>query len=134
MARHQHLNGLTLAYIGDAVYELYVREHLINSGQVKPNELHQRAVTFVSATSQADVIWEWLEKDMLTEEEERIVARGRNAKSRSIPRNTNVQAYRYSTGFEALIGYHYMSKNEERLTDLLTLALQSVQKRSREDG
>lgn len=134
MKRYKHLNGLTLAYIGDAVYELCVREHLIQAGEVKPNELHQKAVTYVSAKSQADVIWQWLESGLLTEEEERVVARGRNAKSRSVPKNIDVQTYRYSTAFEALIGYHYILENEKRLAKLLKLALQSVKKRSSEDG
>src|SRR5699024_9570098 len=103
----KQMKSLALAYVGDAVYELHVRDHLIQSGQVKPNELHQSAVTFVSGKSQANIVWHWLDTDYLTAEEERVVARGRNAKSGSIPKNISVQAYRYSTGFEALIGYHY---------------------------
>lgn len=133
MVNYKQLNGLTLAYLGDAVYELHVREYLVNTGQVKPNELHQQAVRFVSATSQATIIRQWLDAELLTEEEERIFARGRNAKSRSIPKSTSVQAYRYSTGLEALIGYLYVMDQEDRLLELLNLAIQIIEQRSRED-
>lgn len=122
------MKSLALAYVGDAVYELHVREHLIHSGQVKPNELHQIAVTFVSGKSQANIIWHWLDIDYLTAEEKRVFARGRNAKSGSIPKNISVQAYRYSTGFEALIGYHYLLKNNERLEQLLKDAVEFIER------
>ncbi|WP_330949488.1 Mini-ribonuclease 3 [Virgibacillus sp. MG-45] len=123
----KQMKSLTLAYMGDAVYERFVREHLIQMGQVKPNQLHQQAITFVSAKAQAAVILAWLQQDVVTEEERRIVARGRNAKSGSIPKNSSVQAYRYSTAFEALIGYHYLSKNEERLEELLKKAIAFIE-------
>jgi len=128
LQRLKHLNGLTLAYVGDAVYELYVRNHLIQKGQEDPNELHRLAVSFVSAKAQANIVWHWLENDVLAEEEERIVKRGRNAKSRSTPKNVSVHAYRYSTGFEALIGYHHLLGNEERLNELLSLAIKNNEK------
>lgn len=126
----KQLKSLALAYMGDAVYELHIREHLLHTGQVKPNQLHQKAITYVSAKAQAAVILHWLEQGtMLTEEEERIVIRGRNAKSGSIPKNTSVQTYRYSTGFETLIGYHYLLKNESRLEELLTDAVNFLEGR-----
>jgi len=124
----KQLNGLTLAYVGDAVFELYIRRHLVQSGQVKPNQLHQKAVMFVSGKAQAMIISHWLEMNFLSEEEKRIFGRGRNAKSASIPKHTNVQAYRYSTGFEALIGYHYLLNNEERLNDLLKAAVRFIER------
>ncbi|GGB49695.1 ribonuclease III [Virgibacillus dakarensis] len=125
----KQLKSLALAYMGDAVYELHVREHLIRSGQVRPNQLHQLAVTFVAAKSQADVILHWLDNTFLTETEKQVVSRGRNAKSASVPKNTSVQTYRYSTAFEALIGYHYLLGNNERLTELLTKAVLFVEER-----
>ncbi|WP_188456361.1 Mini-ribonuclease 3 [Virgibacillus oceani] len=127
----KQLKSLALAYIGDAVYEIHVREHLIGTGQVKPNQLHRNAVRFVSAKSQAMVILHWLDTSFLTEEEERVAARGRNAKSGSIPKNTDVQTYRYSTAFEALLGYHYLLKNNERLEQLLISAIEFVEGRNR---
>src|SRR5690625_1273462 len=93
------LNGLTLAYIGDAVYELHVRNHLIQQGQVQPNILHQAAVKFVSGKAQAAVVYHLLEDNYLTEAERKIVRRGRNAKSASIPKNISGRDYRHSTGF-----------------------------------
>lgn len=119
----KQLKSLALAYMGDAVYEMHIREHLLRSGQVKPNQLHRQAVTFVSAKAQAAIILHWLDIKLLTEEEERVVARGRNAKSGSTPKNTNVQTYRYSTAFEALIGYQYLLENKERLHELLSRAV-----------
>ncbi len=116
----KQMKSLALAYVGDAVYELYVRNHLLETGKILPNQLHKEAIKFVSGKSQANVIRYFLEGSILEEEEIRVVARGRNAKSGSVPKNTPVQVYRYSTGFEALIGYHYLLKNEERLAELLT--------------
>lgn len=131
----EQLNSLALAYMGDAVYEVHVRNYLIESGQVRPNELHQAAVSFVAATAQAAIVHKWIDNDVLTEEEATIVRRGRNAKSKSTPKNMSVRAYRYATAFEALIGYHYLAKNETRLEDLLYMALESIiQDKSDEEG
>ncbi|MCM3399689.1 Mini-ribonuclease 3 [Oceanobacillus profundus] len=127
----KQLKSLALAYMGDAIYETHVREHLLQKGTVKPNQLHQEAITFVSGKSQAAVILNWAAKaDFLNEEERAVVGRGRNAKSGSIPKNTSVQTYRYSTAFEALIGYHYLSGNETRLKELLESAIEFVEERS----
>ncbi|KGX89379.1 Mini-ribonuclease 3 [Pontibacillus marinus] len=123
----KQMKSLTLAYMGDVVYEQYVREHLIRSGSIKPQQLHQAAVKFVSAKSQANVLRKWFEEDQLSDEEQGVVRRGRNAKSGSIPKNTDVQTYKYSTAFEALLGYHYLSGNEERLYQLVGHAIQIVE-------
>lgn len=129
----RQMKSLALAYVGDAAYELYIRKHLIQSGQVRPNELHQKAVTFVSGNAQASIILHWLDIKFLTEEEERVVRRGRNAKSGSIPKNISVQAYRYSTGFESLIGYHYLLENSERLHVLFKAAVCFIEREQCED-
>ncbi|HLR65874.1 Mini-ribonuclease 3 [Virgibacillus alimentarius] len=120
--------SLALAYMGDAVYELHVREYLLKTGQVKPNKLHQKAIEFVSGKAQATIILYWIKADYLSEEESRVVARGRNAKSGSIPKNMSVQTYRYSTAFEALLGYHYLLNNRERLTELLSDAVEFIER------
>ncbi|QKY70925.1 Mini-ribonuclease 3 [Lentibacillus sp. CBA3610] len=125
----KQMKSLALAYMGDAVYEVHVREHLLRIGNVKPNQLHKEAVTFVSGKAQAAIILHWLEMDYLSHEEEGIVARGRNAKSGTIPKNTSVQTYRYSTAFEALIGYHHLLGNQERLTELMRAAVAFVEGR-----
>lgn len=123
----KQLNSLALAYIGDAVYEVHVRNHLILSGQIRPNELHQQAVSFVSATAQASVTHHWIKEEILTEEEAAVVRRGRNAKPQSNPKNMPIHAYRHATAFEALIGYHYLEKNEARLTQLLDLSVAFIE-------
>ena len=131
MVNVKQLNSLALAYIGDAVYEVHVRNHLIMSGQIRPNELHQRAVSFVSATAQASVIHHWIKEEILTEEEAAVVRRGRNAKSHSTPKNMPIHAYRHATAFEALIGYHYLENNETRLQELLHLSVQFIENQTR---
>lgn len=125
----KQMKSLALAYMGDAVYEIYVRHHLIESGGVKPDRLHRTAVEFVSAKSQAKVLFYWQEQKLLTEEEESVVRRGRNAKSGSSPKNTDIQTYRHSTAFEALIGYLYLSEETDRLEELVISAIQFVEER-----
>lgn len=123
----KQLNSLALAYIGDAVYEIYVRHHLLVKGTVRPHQLHKAATSFVSAKGQAKVIREMMSSDFLSEEEIAVVKRGRNAKSGTVPKNTDVQTYRYATAIEALIGYHYLLKNEERLNEIVQYAIQFIE-------
>ncbi|MCM3164487.1 Mini-ribonuclease 3 [Metabacillus litoralis] len=113
------LNSLALAYIGDAVYEIYVRHYLLAKGNIRPNQLHNQAKRFVSAKAQASTIHHFFSLEFLTEEEQAVLRRGRNAKSGTIPKNTDVQTYRYSTAFEALIGHLYLEKEHERLEELI---------------
>lgn len=122
----KQLNSLALAYMGDAVYEMYVREHLLQNGKVKPNNLHREATHYVSAKAQAAIIHYFLENGLLTGEEEAVVMRGRNAKSGTVPKNTDVQTYRYGTAFEALIGYLYLLKREERLEEIIVKSFEIV--------
>lgn len=121
------LKSLALAYMGDAVYEKYVREHLIEQGKVKVQELHSLAITYVKADAQANVLKEWLAQEKLTTEETQIAKRGRNAKSGSTPKSTTVQTYRYSTAFEALIGFLYLDGQIDRLEELIQLAIEKVE-------
>ena len=114
------LNGLALAYIGDAVYELHIRTHFLQAGYTRAQELHQETTAYVSANAQAKRLHRWLENQQLNADEEIIVRRGRNAKSGSIPKNTDAFTYRYSTGFEALLGYLHLCGHHERLEDLLS--------------
>ena len=90
--------------MGDAVFETYVRYHLLQNGQVKPNLLHKEATRYVSAKAQSSVLHQMIEEGFFLEEEIAILKRGRNAKSGTVPKNTDVQTYRYSTAFEALLG------------------------------
>jgi ribonuclease III family protein len=122
----KQLNSLALAYMGDAVYEIYVRHHLLQGGQVKPNQLHKEATKFVSAKAQASILFHLLDLGILTEYEMSVVKRGRNAKSGSVPKNTDVQTYRYGTAFEALMGYLYLSKSEARLEEIIQITFQFI--------
>ncbi|QQK74317.1 Mini-ribonuclease 3 [Salicibibacter cibarius] len=114
------LNGLALAYIGDAVYELYTRTHFLQAGYTRAGQLHQKTTSYVSANAQANHLHRWLENQRLNADEEIIVRRGRNAKSGNVPKNTDAFTYRYSTGFEALIGYLHLCGHHERLKELLS--------------
>ncbi len=113
------LSPLVWAYIGDSVYELFIRTHLVNFSNAKPHKLHIETIKFVKAESQAKIlnkIW-----DNLTEEEQGIFKRGRNTENHHLPKNGNVADYSHATGFEALIGYLYLSKQDERLKEILKL-------------
>ncbi|MBO0999388.1 Mini-ribonuclease 3 [Bacillus sp. SD075] len=121
------LNSLALAYIGDAVYETYIRHHLIQKGAVKPNLLHKKATSFVAAKAQNKIIHFFLESDRLSEEESAVVRRGRNAKSGTVPKNTDVQTYRYSTAFEALMGFLYLSGRIERMEELIKKSIEYIE-------
>ncbi|QHZ48948.1 Mini-ribonuclease 3 [Bacillus sp. NSP9.1] len=120
----KQLNGLALAYMGDAVLEIYVRHHLLKQGMTKPNDLHKRSSRYVSAKSQASMLFALEEQGFFTEEEKAVLRRGRNAKSGTVPKNTDVQTYRYSTAFEAVIGYLFLENREERLDELIKKALE----------
>jgi ribonuclease III family protein len=127
----KQLNSLALAYIGDAVYDLYVRHRLLSQGNVKPNQLHKQATRYVSAKAQASVILQLLEQSMLTEEEQSVVRRGRNAKSATIPKNTDVQTYRYSTAFETLLGYHFLGNNQKRMEEIILRSFEIIENQER---
>ncbi|QHS23923.1 ribonuclease III [Virgibacillus sp. MSP4-1] len=126
----RQMKSLTLAYMGDVIYDKYIREYLIQKGFVQPDQLHHKAVEFVAATSQSKVLKTWLSEEFLDDEESGVVRRGRNAKSR-VPKNTDVMTYRYSTAFEALLGFHYLIGNNERLEQLIYHAIQNTEERSR---
>ena len=116
------MSPLTWAYIGDSVYELYVRMYLVNSTQMKPHKLHIESIKYVKAKSQAETLKNIENK--LTEKELEIVKRGRNAENHHLPKNATIQVYMYSTGFEALIGYLYLTKQDERLKEILELCIE----------
>ncbi|MFC0190591.1 Mini-ribonuclease 3 [Fictibacillus aquaticus] len=116
----KQLSGMTLAYMGDAVMEQYVREHLIMSGQVKPNMLHRLATSHVSAKSQAKLLTKLQEENFFTEEEQAVIRRGRNANQGSVPKNTDIHTYRHATALEAIIGFLYLTGEKERLDELMS--------------
>ena len=111
------MSPLTLAYVGDAVYELYIRTYLTNVSNLKPHKLHLESIKYVKAVAQAGI----LDKlhDILTEEEKDMVRRGRNQENHHSPKNVSTSEYSKSTAFETLIGFLYLTKREERLEEIL---------------
>ncbi|MFC7687663.1 Mini-ribonuclease 3 [Ureibacillus sp. GCM10028918] len=123
----KQLNALALAYMGDAVLEQKVREHLLLNGRAKPNRLHNEATSYVSAKAQSMIIHRLMDENYLTEEEVAVFKRGRNAKSGSVPKNTDVQTYRNSSGFEAVLGSLYLTKQYERVYEMIEYAIKIVE-------
>lgn len=113
-----------LAFLGDAVYEFLVRGYVINNYNTNVNRMHKEAVKFVKASSQMKIIKQ-LENE-LSEEENKVVKRGRNAKVTSSPKNADLMDYRYATGFEALFGYLYLNNKMDRITTLFNKCVQII--------
>lgn len=107
---------LVWAYVGDCVYELFIRTKLVEETKLKPHALHIEAIKHVKAKAQAETLNKIY--DELTEKEKDIVRRGRNAENHHLPKNANVQDYMYATAFEALIGYLYLTKQNKRLKEI----------------
>ncbi|MGJ0021667.1 Mini-ribonuclease 3 [Streptococcus dysgalactiae] len=122
------INGIALAFEGDAVYSYYIRRHLIFQGKTKPSQLHHLATRYVSAKAQANLIQAMLEAQLLTEKEEDIYRRGRNTNSHTKAKNVDVVTYRMSTGFEAVMGYLDMTDQKARLEELITWCITYVEK------
>ena len=122
------INGIALAFEGDAVYSLYIRRHLIFQGQTRPNQLHRLATRYVSAKAQASLIEKMLDQEVLTEKELDIYKRGRNAHSHTKAKNTDVITYKMSTGFEAVMGYLHMTEDLTRLEELITWCIDQVER------
>jgi len=112
MRNWQEMNALTLAYLGDAVYELWVRTHMLELGHEKVKELHKQAVNYVRASTQARILGALLLD--LNEVEQQVVLRGRNAK-RGHPKNVDVVTYRHATAFESLVGYWHLNRQNDRM-------------------
>lgn len=118
------ISVITLAYMGDAVYEVYIREDLIKKGIAKVEDLQKEAIKYVSAKSQARILKYLLDIGYLSNEEIDVVKRGRNYKRGSHPKNTDIITYKNSTGFEALIGYLYLSDKIDRVTEIVNFILE----------
>ncbi|HFI0064405.1 TPA: Mini-ribonuclease 3 [Streptococcus suis] len=121
------INGIALAFEGDAVYSMYIRRHLIFKGLTKPNKLHGEANKYVSAKAQASLIAAMLEAQLLTEKEEEIYKRGRNANSHTKAKNADIVTYRMSTGFEAVLGFLHMTDQIQRLEELIAWCIAQVE-------
>lgn len=119
---YKSLSGLSLAFIGDAVYELLIRNYILSKGEARVRTLHKDCVKLVNADFQADMME--IIFPLLTEEELAVFKRGRNARSAHTPKNKSEAQYHRATGFEALIGYLYLKKDYDRLFSLFSLILE----------
>ena len=121
VADANQLSPLVWAYIGDCIYEIFIRTHLVNNSNEKPHRLHIETIKYVKAKAQADTLAKI--KECLTEKEKEIVRRGRNAENHHVAKNASVAEYSQATAFEALIVYLYLTKQDERLQEILTMCL-----------
>ena len=111
------LSPLVWAYVGDAVYELFIRNKLVNKSNSKPHKLHVESIKYVKASAQAEILN--IIENFLTDDEKDIVRRGRNTQNHHVAKNASVADYSHATAFEALIGYLYLTKQDERLKQIL---------------
>ncbi len=118
------LSPLTLAFLGDSVYELFIRTKILSMGNRQANQLHKIAVGYVKAKAQATAAHKIL--DILTEDELSIYKRGRNTNIHTVPKNADMADYRHATALEALVGYLYIKGEKERLTEILELAFDEL--------
>ena len=117
------LSPLIWAYVGDGVYEMYIRMHLVNEHSYKPHKLHIEATKYVKAQAQAKKLHQLMEMNVLTEDEQDIVRRARNTENHHVAKNATVADYTHATAFEALIGYLYLTKKDDRLKEILYLTI-----------
>ena len=111
------MSPLVWAYVGDCVYELYIRTYLVDNTRLNAHKLHVEAIKYVKASAQAESLKSFYES--LDDEEKEIVRRARNTENHHLPKNSNVKEYMYSTAFEALIGYLYLNKKYERVKEII---------------
>ena len=119
----REVNVLVLAYLGDTIYENYVRRYLINSGIGNVNDLQKEAIKYVSAKSQASYVTEMLSQNLFLEDEVSVIMRARNYKTTSHPKNCDIVTYKYATGLEAVIGYLSLINKNERIDKIMSFIL-----------
>ena len=117
------MNVLVLAYLGDTIYENYVRRYLISKGIGNVKDLQKEAIKYVSAIAQAQYLTSMIETGLLAPEEMDVVKRARNYKTTSHPKSCDIITYKYATGLEALIGYLDLIHNRERIDEIMHFIL-----------
>lgn len=115
----REVNSLVLAYVGDCVYENYIRHFLVNKGIGNVNDLQKSAVKYVSATAQCQAVRKMISDNFLTKEEFEIFTRIRNNKNHAHPKSCDVITYKYATGLEGLIGYLDLTSKPERIEEIM---------------
>lgn len=123
----RQMNPLVLAYIGDSVYDMYIRTYVVHKKKGMVNELNKEAVSFVNASSQAFAVRAL--DGLFTAEEKGMIRRGRNQKSISVPRNANMSEYRYATGFESMLGALFLRGEKERIQDIMVEVIHAIENR-----
>ena len=118
------INVLVFAYLGDTIYENYVRKYLINKKIANVNDLQTASISYVSAKAQASFVMKMLDEEFFTEEEVSVIKRARNYKSNSHPKNCDIITYKYATGLEAVIGYLELSERHERIDEIMNKILE----------
>jgi len=126
------MNTTVLAFLGDSVYETYVRRYVMEKGQVNADILHRAAVRFVRADAQAYAMKAMM--DELTEAEQNLVKRARNKKISTKPKNADPVVYKWATAFEALIGFLYLSQNQERMEEKILRTIELIEKKQNNGG
>ena len=121
ISKVEAMSPLTWAYVGDSVYEAYIRTYLVETTNLKPHKLHVNAIKYVKAKAQAEILKKI--HDSLTEKEQEIVRRARNTQNHHVAKNADPADYMYATAFEGLIGYLYLSNQKERLNEILRISL-----------
>lgn len=119
----KEINVLVLAYLGDTIYEDYIREYLINLGINNVNDLQKNSIKYVSAKGQAKYLKDLMQIEFFTEEETDVIKRARNHKNNSHPKNCDIVTYKYATAFEALIGYLKLQNKIERIEEIINKIL-----------
>ena len=119
----KEINVLVLAYLGDSIYENYIRKYLISRGISNVNDLQKESIKYVSANGQAKYITEMIDNDFLTEDELDVFKRARNYKTTSHPKSCDIITYKYATGLEAVIGYLELYNNRERIDKIMDFIL-----------
>lgn len=117
------VNSLVLAYLGDSVYELLIRDYFIKQGINKVNNLQQKVTKYVSAKAQSKYINYLIDNKYLSENEIEVIKRGRNAKVFSHPKNTDILTYKWATALECLFGYLYINENKKRINEIIDIIL-----------
>ena len=115
----KEINSLVLAYLGDTIYEDYIREYLIKKGISNVNDLQNESIKYSSAKAQCEILKKLISDNFFDEMELEIIKRARNHKSNSHPRNCDIVTYKYATGFEALIGYLKLENNISRINEIM---------------
>ena len=123
---------IALAFLGDTVFDLYLRTKLVLTSRASANAMHVKASSYAKAASQASMLHAI--EETLTQEEHAVYRRGRNAKSFSVPKNANLLDYKVATGFEAVLGYLFLEGQDQRLTEIIEAALDSMDRKEQTDG